>query len=270
MLAESVGKEQRGTAFGTFYSIAPSLASIGPIVGGMISERYGFKPLFWIGSIFLLITAIIRAEFLEEDLRPASNVIIKNIPFLFVLRLIARNKKLRMLLAALSIYNFASGVTELLVPLFCKDVLKLKNSEIGFLYALLNIIIVFVGVPFGKLADKIGRRKTIIISWAGENLSMLAFIFSTNFYLAVVTFGFWAALERMDTPAVTAWVSDLSEKEYRATVMGIWRALSSVTPSQSALLGGVLYSISPYYPFFLDGVISLFALIALLFMTKED
>lgn len=70
MLTESVRREQRGTAIGVFYSSAPSLASIGPTVGGVLSERYGFKMLFWMGFILLLAVAGIRAKFLKETLQP--------------------------------------------------------------------------------------------------------------------------------------------------------------------------------------------------------
>lgn len=270
MLTESVHKRQRGTAVGAFYSIAPSLASIGPIIGGILSEKYCFKLLFSVGFILLLATAIVRAKFLRETLQLTSSNTKKTMQFSSIIHLFTKDKRLMALLIAYSIYGFAAELTWFLVPLFSRSILRLGMQEIGFLYSLLSAVNLSVGIPFGKLADKIGRRKTIIISWTGENLFMLAFVFSSNFYLAALAFGLWIAFGQMDTPARTAWISDLTEDKYRATVMGIYSTLGSIISLPSPSLGGVFYSISPYLPFYADGILSLVALMVLLLISGED
>ena len=73
MLTESVGRKRRATAVGTFYSIAPTLASAGPILGGLVYEKHGFKPLFLIGSLLLFVVTCIRAGLLKEIHRPTSS-----------------------------------------------------------------------------------------------------------------------------------------------------------------------------------------------------
>ena len=141
--------------------------------------------------------------------------------------------------------------------------------QIGFLYSLLSAINIVCNTPFGKLADKVGRRKTVIISWIGENIFMMAFIFSPNFHVAALTFGLWIALGQMDTPAGVAWISELTDKEQRGTVLGISSSMSSILSLPSPSIGGLLYSISPLFPFYADGILSAAALALLLTKTTE-
>jgi len=270
MLIESVPKEKRGTAVGAFFSIAPSLAVFGPIVGGALSERYGFKPLFWIGFCLHLATIITRVLLLRETKHSTSiQGHRKTSSFSSSVRLVIRNTNLFALILAYGVYSMAGGLTGFLVPLFSRDQLKLGSSEIGFMYSILSALLVTLSLPSGKLADKIGRRKCVIIAWIGENLSMLGFIFAPNAYIAILMFGFWIASGQMDIPAGTAWFSDLTDEEHRGAVMGFHMTVNSLFSLPSPSIGGILFSMSPRFPFFLDGLLSLTALIILLALTKE-
>lgn len=87
-------------------------------------------------------------------------------------------------------------------------------------YGIGHLIASFAG---GHLADRIGRRNTIVLSMFGSAASMLALSQARNYVPIVILTCITGALSELYRPASYALVGDLVGEEHRVTAFGIYR-----------------------------------------------
>jgi MFS family permease len=94
--------------------------------------------------------------------------------------------------------------------------------------------------PGGWLADRLGRRRALLLFIAIASLGYLIFLFSPSWPLVFVGLGFAMAWSSMASPAIFAVIGDALPKERRA--MGFtWQSLLKRAPMATApLIGGAL------------------------------
>jgi MFS family permease len=116
----------------------------------------------------------------------------------------------------------------------------------------------------GLLADRIGRRHTIVLSMLGGALLTLSLVWVDGLWpivLVVLLLGFFGELYR---PASSALIADLVPSEARVAAFSVYRMMINIGFACGLALGGVLAGASYHLLFVGDAVTSsLFALIAL-------
>ena len=121
----------------------------------------------------------------------------------------------------------------------------------------------------GTMADRIGRRITIVISMAGSGAGTLCVPYVSRFLLlcfVVTAVGVFAQLSR---PAVGATLLDLSLPEDRVTTYVIYRLSINLGMAAGPVIGGYLSSYSYTAIFWVDACTSFaYALIALRFLPE--
>jgi MFS family permease len=87
-------------------------------------------------------------------------------------------------------------------------------------YGIGHLIASFAG---GHLADRIGRRNTIVLSMFGSGASMLALSQARSYIPIVILTCITGSLTELNRPASYALVGDLVADEHRVTAFGIYR-----------------------------------------------
>ena len=85
---------------------------------------------------------------------------------------------------------FAMGFVDLvgIASNYVKEDLALSDSVANILSSLVFFWFLIFSVPTGVLMNKIGRKKTVLLSLVVTNLSLLLPIFSENFYVMLISF----------------------------------------------------------------------------------
>ena len=85
---------------------------------------------------------------------------------------------------------FAMGFVDLvgIASNYVKEDLALSDSVANILPSLVFFWFLIFSVPTGVLMNKIGRKKTVLLSLVVTNLSLLLPIFSENFYVMLISF----------------------------------------------------------------------------------
>lgn len=153
--------------------------------------------------------------------------------------------------------------------------------QIGVLYAIREISINIIEIPSGILADILGRKKTMIISFIAYIISFFIFYFSLNYAWLITAMLFFSLGDAMRTGTHKAMIFDylkinswMSEK---ITYYGHTRSWSQIGSAISSILAAIiviftgnyklvfLFSAIPYiinlvliwsYPITLDGPIN--------------
>src|SRR5487761_1219362 len=104
LVAETVEKERRGVAFGTFQTFTYVMAAFSPVIGGLtMLKGTSLFPLFIVGGSLTLLATMFRALFLRETLIPerGSGMSRRSFPFFSSFKKIFHS---RVLLALLIVY----------------------------------------------------------------------------------------------------------------------------------------------------------------------
>jgi Na+/melibiose symporter-like transporter len=166
------------------------------------------------------------------------------------------------------------GVYNAFVPIFLANKFGLEAAFIGFFMTLDNIAALFIQPPVGAWSDRlrtpIGRRLPFVL--AGAPITALAFglipiaAVLPLFVACTSTLLLSAALWR--TPVV-ALMPDVTPSEKRSQANGIINFMGGIGTIIALQTGGMLYKISPAFPFWLGSVLVVIAALVVFLFIKE-
>lgn len=166
------------------------------------------------------------------------------------------------------------GVYNAFVPVFLANKFGLSPVFIGFFMTLDNIAALFIQPPVGAWSDRlrtrIGRRIPFIL--AGAPFTALAFgliplaAALPLFVACTSTLLLSAALWR--TPVV-ALMPDVTPSEKRSQANGIINFMGGIGTIIALQTGGMLYRMSPAFPFWLGSVLVVIAALVVFLFVRE-
>jgi len=252
VIGDSLPRERRAMGF-TLQSMLKRIPIvIAPVIGGAIIASFGIVKGIHIG---LLITLGLAALTILLVLR--VNVTIKatkatNIKGVWN----SFHSALKRLLVSDIIIRTCEGMTGVLTILYVTNVHGVSLTHYGFLIAIQMITSILVYLPAGKIADRIGRKPFVIVTFLSFALFPFAVIFATSFSLLVVAFVI-GGLREIGEPSRKAMIVDLAHEDTRARSVGLYYLVRSLSITPAAAIGGLLWSITPQVPFVLAGIIGL-------------
>jgi maltose/moltooligosaccharide transporter len=166
------------------------------------------------------------------------------------------------------------GVYNAFVPIFLSEKFNLSPVLIGFFMTLDNIAALFIQPPVGAWSDKLrsplGRRIPFIL--VGAPITAVAFgliplaAALPLFVACTSTLLLSAALWR--TPVV-ALMPDITPSQFRSQANGIVNFMGGVGAIVALQAGGILYKLSPSFPFWLGTVLVLISTLIVYLFIKE-
>lgn len=166
------------------------------------------------------------------------------------------------------------GVYNAFVPIFLANKFNLAPAFIGFFMTLDNIAALFIQPPVGAWSDRLrtpmGRRLPFIL--AGAPITALAFglipmaAILPLFVACTSTLLLSAALWR--TPVV-ALMPDITPSQHRSQANGIINFMGGIGTIIALQTGGMLYNLSPAFPFWLGSALVVIAALIVFLFVKE-
>jgi MFS family permease len=280
ILADSVPPEKRGMGYAAV-NVIPNIPTIvAPVIAGYLVNSYGLvhgmRIVYTVVFFCMLAAAFIRLFFLRETLENPEPIELGAVKAAFRDSLTAIReawsdmpRTLRFVTIAFLVSAFEEPMFRMFTSLYVLNVVGITKLEWGLINTVWVATTLILGFPFGKIVDKIGRRHSILMAYALYMPSTLLFIFSNGFsmLLAVhIMFGIGGCLIM---PAYNALLADLIPKEKRGRIMGTIVTMNILATVPASAFGGVLYGISPVYPFFLSMILGASVSLIVLFAVRE-
>jgi MFS family permease len=263
IIADSMPKE-KGKGFG----IHRALDSLGAILGSIIvfllfwSFSFSFKTIIFLAALIASFSPI-PLYFVKDERRKPQEI---------TLRL-----GLRKLSTPLKLFIFISSLFALSNFSYMFFILRVKDYFSGklsigipiLLYILFNIFYTIFSIPFGILADKIGRKKVILLGYFLFSLTCLGFAFFNSLPAFILLFALYGIVHAILEGNQRAFVSDLSKKELRGTALGTFHTSIGLITLPAGLIAGVLWqNIAPRATFIFGTITSLLSALLLSFTSK--
>lgn len=233
-IADIIPQKRWGEALGMHGLCFSIGGAIGPAVGSYIALAYGINPMFYISSLFALLSIVIVMN-MKETLQTKAK-------FNRSMLKISRHEILEWRVLPAGIVTLLAytgyGVILTLIPDWSEH-LGIANKGLFFLaYTLSSIAIRFVS---GKVADRHGRIPVMIVGLFIISLSVLLLGLGDSInglIFGAVIYGIGTGIL---SPAVNAWTIDLSLPQHRGKAMATMYIALEVGIGGGALLAGYVY-----------------------------
>jgi MFS family permease len=244
LIGDALPPERRAMGF-TLQSILKRVPIIvAPMIGGALIARAGISKGIHIGlvvTLCLTVVTVLLIQLINIEVKVAEVTNIRGVWQSF-------HTALKRLLISDIIIRACEGLTGVLTILYVINVHGLSAARFGTLVAVQMTTSILVYIPAGKLADRMGRKPFVIITFLSFALFPLAVILAPNFGLLVVAFMI-GGLREIGEPARKAMIVDFAQENLRARSVGLYYLVRSLSITPAAAIGGLLWSFNPRTPF---------------------
>jgi len=154
--------------------------------------------------------------------------------------------RLAILFAAVFIDLVGFGIVLPLLP-FYADRFGASGTEIGLLVLSYSAAQLLLAPVWGRLSDRYGRRRILIVGLLGSSASYVVFAFAGSFSILLIS-RIMAGVGGANIPVAQAYIADITPPERRAANMGLIGAAFGLGFIFGPALGGILAPIAPELP----------------------
>jgi MFS family permease len=264
VIGDSLPRERRAMGF-TLQSILKRVPIvIAPVVGGTFIASMGLVDGVRVGLLITLGLAAVTFVFVLKLRTPNQQ------PHSINMRGVWRSfhRILKRLLISDIIIRTCEGMTGVLAILYVTNIHHVTFAAYGILIAIQMITSILVYIPAGRIADRIGRKPFVLLTFFSFALFPVAIVSASNFGWLIVAYVI-GGLREIGEPSRKAMIVDLAQDNIRGRSVGLYYLVRSLSITPAAAIGGLLWNIAPQVPFVTAGLIGLVGTIVF-FITVEE
>lgn len=252
LVSISAPQHRQGRVTGNLQAALAAGSVFGPLLGAALGPAYGMRVVFLVVACSAALSALLVMAFATEDPRllesyerwsPGS--VLRGVYRDFVR--ILRMPVLRRALLVLVVVQFGLGATTPQLELFVRDVTGSTDSEevkarAAYLFTVLSIA-TLVATPFwGRLADRFGAWRVLLVSTVATGVLLGAHAFLSAFaWLIVFRVLLGAAVAGSNTAGFGLAATE-TKVENRGAAMAVTFSAKAFAVAIGAMVGGALCS----------------------------
>jgi MFS family permease len=278
MVAESVGKEGLGSAYGLIQSLDSAGAIAGPLVALMLLAHYGIRTVFWAAAVPGALTVLVAAFGIRETKRrttdgddlksrgnnsaarkdaPLDSASTNRLPIAFY-----------MVVTAVTLFSLGNS-SDMFLVMRAQNV-GIRVSLAPLLGLVFNVTYTLGSWPAGWFSDRFSRRGLSRRWIAAVGYMIFAgvyFVFgrapsTLAIWITMAVYGLYYALTQ---PVLKALVVESVAQEVRGRALGTYFFITSVATLAASLITGELWKqYGPAFPFYLSAGIAVISAALLL------
>jgi DHA1 family multidrug resistance protein-like MFS transporter len=264
-VADRVPRKERGTGMAALNSAYIGGVALGPALAGLVSNLWRVtlagKTPFLMASVAVILAAL-SARKLPPGVAPAEERSAQGaLPSI---------GKIAVIVVITITEMFATATLGPYLALFVHRVTDMSRSTVGFFLLLIGVPALLVGIPIGRLVDRLPKRHVRQLSLIMSAVGMWVASFSYSVPMLTISgltvvLGFLFGL-----PAWLALISDLVPQGRAGRIMGIMATAEGVGSFLGPLTGGYLWDVTIRGPFYASaGMLTIGALTAVLFVGRD-
>ena len=220
LIASESPIERTGWALGLLASANLAGSLIGPLLGGYIADTVGIRNDFIIVGIIMGLAGLLATVFIHENYVPKDNV--EKLSISKLKEQIPEFNSIIALCVASFIYAICIMSLQPVISVYIKGILPSNTENIAFIagavFSAMGIAQLISSSPLGKLVDKIGPRKVLVISLIYVGILNIPQAYVSDVYqLAIIRFLQGFGLGGM-LPALNTYLSSKTPREFTGQV----------------------------------------------------
>jgi MFS family permease len=227
---------------------------LSPALGGFLAGAISMRIVFYLASILYALAGLILIFISSQQAGGYSQRFSEEHHSFFQL---LKTKKLLKLSVLFASIMFFLMMFRPFVPKFLADTYQYGDFDIGVLGSVSFLGSAILGILLGRVGDRWKKLYALSVSMALCSLSLILLMLFGNFEILTVTF-FIAGGSYLTWSLLGAIVGPLAPESIRARWVSVPQTVTMFSSFIAPYIGGILYDASPYYPFIVATVTTLF------------
>jgi MFS family permease len=276
LLADSVSANERGRAFGLQRAMDTSGAAIGLILaaviiyhiqGGSLGLELGTYRWLVVAGVIPAMLGVLVLIFLvregkKKDASGSAGLKI-GLP-----KSLAFDARFKIFLAVMAVFTLGNS-SDFFVILRAQN-LDAPLVQVTLMLVLFNITYAAVSWPFGRLSDKLGRRRIIAVGWGIYALVYLGFALASSLWQIWLLFAAYGIYYGIVEGVARAFVADLVPAQRRGTAYGYYHGVVGIALLPASLIAGWLWdAVNPAAPFYFGAGLAFLAMLGIMALVRE-
>jgi MFS family permease len=232
--------DQRGRQMSALFGIRASGTALGPAIGGVILDTYGFQSIFLIYAGMALVVLIISATIRDarrHSSRPPETV-------LGFTRLSQINPYFRFTYIILILATFSAmlrtQVLNSMLPIYVVNELGYSATKTGFMFFIIGIVTIGMILPAGFISDKIGRKWATVPPALFAGIAFVAYPLVKEMPELLVLAVMLGIANGMALGSMTTYTYDIVPVHSRAQLQAMRRTIGEMGAFTGPILGGYI------------------------------
>ncbi|NQJ19634.1 multidrug efflux MFS transporter [Streptococcus suis] len=262
LIASQVPKDKTGYALGTLSTGAVAGNLIGPTLGGILAEMFGVHMVFLLVGLLYAIVVLLTVFYIREDFVP-----IKKGEEMSVKEVFEQVKDRQMLVGLFVTSMIIIAAAQAVVPILTLYVRHLGQTDnllfvAGFIISLPGMASLVTSGYLGKLGDKIGNHRLLLMALTYSLLINVLCVFAENpFQLGLLRFMYGFGTGAL-LPSVNSLLTKLTPKEGISRIFSYNQLFNNLGSVVGPMMGSAVAAHMGYdWVFYLSSGLVLFNLI---------
>lgn len=267
MVSESSQSGYGGTAFGIHKALDMAGSALGILIAYFIlknsNESYDYKQIFIFSMVPATLSLLMffkikekKEERFKQEREPFWNNV-ENI-----------DSQLKLYLFVAFLFTLGNSSNTFLL-LRAKSV-GFDDTTVILLYFIYNITASILAIPAGKLSDKVGRKKLIVIGYIIFALVYFGFAFVFKKIFLITLFVLYGVYTALTAGVERAFIAEISPKELKGTMLGLHSTVVGIALLPASAIAGLLWNtFGAKSPFIFGSCMSLAAAFTLIIFMNE-
>ena len=263
LVSSVVPKDRLGSSLGLMQMAVFMGGSIGPYIGGIVADRYGYRIPFGVTGALLFTGGILVLFGAKERFIPPSK---EERADSSPLRVLLRTPVILSLLGVFFTMNLSMSLVMPIFPLFVEQIVGTPQkaaSETGILLAVTGVAAAFSALMAGRMSDRVGHKTMLAAcTFLAALLSFPHFFAQSVGQLVFLRILFGLAAGGM-VPAMNALVASTVPRANIGQAYGFTTTASALGWATGPAIGGLAASVVGYrWPFVIMGGLLVLATLA--------
>ncbi|MFD2117310.1 MFS transporter [Paenibacillus yanchengensis] len=176
LISATTPKDKIGFAMGSVQSGAIAGTILGPLIGGVLADMVGFRPIFYLTGALLLAATLLALFVVKEDFDRKQAANSKSESVIDGLKELSRIPQLLALFGVTLLIQFANMSPMSLIPLFVQELHHSATNIAfwaGFVGSATGLSNLIASPVLGRLSDRIGAERILAVSLLGAALAFI-------------------------------------------------------------------------------------------------
>jgi DHA1 family multidrug resistance protein-like MFS transporter len=241
LVASSTPRERSGYALGLLQMAVWTGASVGPLLGGLVADTWGYRAAFWVTGSLLFLAGLTVWRFVEEDFEPPNHE--KNGTsdgFWDGLKLVVHDRGLVSIFGIRFMARTAVRLMGPVLPLFIQSLVP-PTARVATITGLISGVRAATGAigaaTLGRASDRLGYRRVLLACAVGTSILYVPQFFVTSPWQLLVLQGAVGLVMSGVLASMSALLATLAPEGRQGAVYGVDSSVVAMANAVGPMLG---------------------------------
>ncbi len=235
-LSDCASEGKRGRVMGVYGMAIAGAHMVGYPVSGVIATQWGYNAVFYLASGLLFLGALAAMALPDHKIGRCKPPAAEITSIKHIISLVKRPGLRVAYITIISLY-FSFGGLITLLPFHLREY-GYSAMHVGILLGIFSVFFILFQVPMGRLGDKIGRLKPVVLGLVVSLTALIFLPFLGNIVTMSIAMAFFGTAFGTIFPSSSSLIIDFSSEDERGVCSGVYHALLTVGVAVGAPLAG--------------------------------